>query len=149
MRTIPFSIAGSAVTLPARAVASVEVDARIGMAPGYIESAFGIRRRRWAGADETSSAMAASAASQALEAAGWLPDSLDVIVGACGVMEQPIPGTAPLVQGRLGLGASGIPAFDVNASCRSCWPSTTCWPASRWAAGSARWCSRRTSPRQR
>jgi len=34
-------------------------------------------------------------------------------------MEQPIPGTSVLVQRRLGLGASGIPAFDVNATCLS------------------------------
>lgn len=34
-------------------------------------------------------------------------------------MEQPIPGTACLIQRRLGLGGSGIPAFDVNAICLS------------------------------
>ncbi|HMA50980.1 MAG TPA: 3-oxoacyl-[acyl-carrier-protein] synthase III C-terminal domain-containing protein [Magnetospirillaceae bacterium] len=55
----------------------------------------------------------------ALTEAGWDPSSLDVLVGACGVMEQPIPGTAALIHRRLGLGASGIPAFDVNATCLS------------------------------
>ena len=34
-------------------------------------------------------------------------------------MEQPIPGCACLIQRRLGLGASGIAAFDVNATCLS------------------------------
>ena len=34
-------------------------------------------------------------------------------------MEQPIPGTASMIQRRLGLGNSGIPAFDVNATCLS------------------------------
>lgn len=56
---------------------------------------------------------------QALEAAGWEPGDVDVIVGACGVMEQPIPGTACLIQRRLGLGGSGAPAFDINATCLS------------------------------
>jgi 3-oxoacyl-[acyl-carrier-protein] synthase-3 len=55
----------------------------------------------------------------ALAAAGWAPETLDVIIGACGVMEQAIPGTACLIQRRLGLGQSGIPAFDVNATCLS------------------------------
>jgi 3-oxoacyl-[acyl-carrier-protein] synthase-3 len=89
------------------------------MPEGHVESRFGIRRRYWADAHETSSAMAAAAASEALRVAGWPGDTLDVIVGACGVMEQPIPGTAPLVQRRLGLGASGIRAYDVNATCLS------------------------------
>lgn len=114
-----FGIAGSAVVLPARAVPSSELDERIGMPPGHVEATFGIRRRHWAGAQETSSAMAAAAATDALAAAGWRANTLDVIVGACGVMEQPIPGTAPLVQRRLGLGTSGIRAYDVNATCLS------------------------------
>ena len=79
----------------------------------------GAHGRPIAGAGDTSSAMAATAAIAALDAAGWAPDTLDVIVGACSVMEQPIPGTAILVQRRLGLGASGIAAFDVNATCLS------------------------------
>lgn len=114
-----FTIAGSAVTLPRRVVSSREVDARIGMPAGHVEATFGIRERRWADSHETSSAMAASAAASALAEAGWPGDALDVIVGACGVMEQPIPGTAPLVQRRLGLGRSGIRAYDVNATCLS------------------------------
>jgi 3-oxoacyl-[acyl-carrier-protein] synthase-3 len=119
MKTTTFSIAGSAVALPAQAVSSEEIDDRIGAPAGYVRSTFGIRQRYWAGASETSSAMAASAAAQALSAAGWPANELDVIVGACGVMEQPIPGTAPLVQRRLGIGDSGIPAYDVNATCLS------------------------------
>jgi 3-oxoacyl-[acyl-carrier-protein] synthase-3 len=63
--------------------------------------------------------MAAQAGRDALDAAGWQPGSLDVIIAACGVMEQPIPSTAALVQRRLGLGESGIAAFDMNATCLS------------------------------
>jgi 3-oxoacyl-[acyl-carrier-protein] synthase-3 len=63
--------------------------------------------------------MGAAAAQLALDAAGWAASDIDVLVGACAVMEQPIPGTASLIQRRLGLGASGIPAFDVNATCLS------------------------------
>lgn len=63
--------------------------------------------------------MGARAAENALAEAGWQPDDIDVIIGACGVMEQPIPSTAVLIQNRLGLGESGIPAFDMNATCLS------------------------------
>jgi 3-oxoacyl-[acyl-carrier-protein] synthase-3 len=67
--------------------------------------------------------MGAEAARCAIADAGWLPCEVDALIGACGVMEQPIPGTAPLVQRRLGLGDSGVPAFDVNATCLSFLPA--------------------------
>jgi 3-oxoacyl-[acyl-carrier-protein] synthase-3 len=86
---------------------------------GWTVANFAIYERGVATGDETSSSLAAAAGRAALNAAGWGPDDLDAIVGACGVMEQPIPGTAALVQQRLGLGDSGIPAFDINATCLS------------------------------
>ena len=61
--------------------------------------------------------MGAEAARQALAQAGWR--DFVVLIGACGVMEQPIPSTGVLIQHRLGLGRSGIPAFDVNQTCLS------------------------------
>lgn len=114
-----FNIAGSGIVLPRRSVSSVEIDRRIGMPEGHVAATYGIQQRFWADAQETSSAMAAQAATIALKDAGWSADSVNVIVGACGVMEQPIPGTAPLVQRRLGLGSSGIAAYDLNATCLS------------------------------
>ncbi|WP_296817413.1 beta-ketoacyl-ACP synthase 3 [Brevundimonas sp.] len=112
-------IAGLGVFLPERRLSSSELDARIGQAEGWIEANFRIRERRVASPEETSSRMGAQAARRALAAAGLAPADLDVLVGACGVMEQPIPGTAVLIQHELGLGASGMPAFDVNATCLS------------------------------
>ena len=114
-----FGVDGSAVALPRRAVPSVEVDALSGQAPGTTQTQFKIINRHWAAPDETSSILAAKAAQTAIEEAGWDPKTIDVIIGACGVMEQPIPGTAALVQRRLGLGDSGISAFDINATCLS------------------------------
>ncbi len=114
-----FGIASSASYLPRRAVTADEVAALCSFPADHVGARYGVRRRHYAASDETSSAMAAWAAGQALAEAGWEPASLDVIVGACGVMEQPIPGTAVLVQRRLGLGSSGIPAFDINATCLS------------------------------
>jgi 3-oxoacyl-[acyl-carrier-protein] synthase-3 len=118
-RSCGFAIAGSGVYLPRRIVTASELDTMTGQRPGSTAKRFQVKERRWAAPDETSSYMAAAAAEAALAEAGWEPRSLDVIVGACGVMEQPIPGTSVLVQRRLGLGSSGIPAFDVNATCLS------------------------------
>jgi 3-oxoacyl-[acyl-carrier-protein] synthase-3 len=114
-----FGIAGTGTYLPREIVSAADYDRLTGLAPGTVTRQFGVTRRHRAGPDETTSRMAELAARAALEKSGWEPDSLDVIISACGVMEQPIPGTAALVQRRLGLGDSGIPAFDVNATCLS------------------------------
>ena len=98
---------------------SEEIDRRLMKPDGWTAANFAIHSRGVASGAETSSSLGAAAGLVALAAAGWQPGDLDVIIGACGVMEQPIPGTACLIQRRLGLGASGIPAFDVNATCLS------------------------------
>ncbi|MBK4216785.1 ketoacyl-ACP synthase III [Paracoccus caeni] len=113
------TITGTGSYLPSNVLASREIDARLGWPTGDCESRFGIASRHVASPEETSSMMAAKAALAAMEMAGCKPADLDMILGACGVMEQPIPSTAALVQERLGLGHSGIPAFDVNATCLS------------------------------
>lgn len=92
-----FALAGTGVHLPPRCAAG----------------------RPLAGADDTTSGMAALAARDALDAAGWAARDVDVLIGASSVMEQPIPGTATLIQRRLGIGAHAGAAFDVNATCLS------------------------------
>ena len=114
-----FAIAGWGHYMPQRMVPSTELDAVYGMEPGWTNDQFGILSRHIAGPEETSSMMGAAAARKALDMAGWAEGEFDVIIGGCGVMEQPIPSTAALVQDKLGLGASGIPAFDVNQTCLS------------------------------
>ncbi len=116
---IGFEIAGWGAYRPVRQVPSAEVDARLGKPAGWTEREHGIASRGVAGPDETSSTMGAAAARQALERAGWAEGDFDVLIGACGVMEQPIPSTSILIQNALGLGRSGIPAFDVNQTCLS------------------------------
>lgn len=119
MASTPFTILGTGSYLPRERLDSEAVDARMGWAPGECAARYGIAARHVAAADETTSYMAARAAERALDMAGLRPADLDLILGACGVMEQPIPSTAVLVQDRLGLGASGVPAYDVNATCLS------------------------------
>lgn len=119
LNPLPFGLCGTGIALPRIAVPSVDVDAIIDQPAGWTQTNFAIATRYWATGDETTSSLGAVAAQAALDDAGWAPTDLDVIVAACGVMEQPIPGTAPFIQRRLGLGDSGIAAFDVNATCLS------------------------------
>ncbi len=118
-----FRLAGTGGYVPRTAVSSEALDCERGRPTGTTRAQFRIEARHYAAPDETSSMMAAAAAEEALEQAGWEAGSLDAILGACGVMEQPIPGTAPMVQRRLGIGGSGIPAFDINATCLSFLPA--------------------------
>lgn len=114
-----FGIAGSGAYLPQRVVTAADLDRLTGSPDGHVAHHYGIVQRHWALPHETSSWMGEQAARAALDDAGWDAASLDLIVGACGVMEQPIPGTSVLIQRRLGLGSSGIAAYDINATCLS------------------------------
>ncbi len=116
---IPVAIRGCGQYRPAVTQPSSALDAVYGQADGWTEAQFAIASRRIANRDETSSRMAARACEAALNDAGWAPDEIDVLVGACGVMEQPIPGTSVLIQHELGLTRSGISCFDVNMTCLS------------------------------
>jgi 3-oxoacyl-[acyl-carrier-protein] synthase-3 len=120
--TLRFRLAGVGTYEPRQVLLSDDLDRLCGRSPGT-SRALGITERRYAARDETSSFMGAEAAQRAITNAGWHASEIDVLIGACGVMEQPIPGTAPLVQRRLGLGDSGIPAIDVNATCLSFLPA--------------------------
>lgn len=110
-------ILGTGEYRPSLTVTSDALDARWNKAAGWTQRHSGIQARRYAAEHETSSVMGAAAARQALSEAGLRPNDLDCIVSACSVMEQPIPCTAALIQRELGLGDSGIPAFDINATC--------------------------------
>ncbi len=115
----PFRIVGYGRYLPQQVRTSRELDAIFGQAEGWTQERFGIAQRHVASRDETSSMMGAAAGRDAIAMAGWENGDFDVLVGACGVMEQPIPGTSVLIQNELGLGKSGVWAFDVNQTCLS------------------------------
>lgn len=112
-------ILGMGEHVPGKRVGSDQLDRFWNKPAGWTLRHSGIEHRYFAASGETSSAMAASASRQALAAAGTEAAELDCIISACSVMEQPIPCMAALIQRALGLGDSGIPAFDVNATCLS------------------------------
>lgn len=117
--TTPLALVGYGVYLPQDRRSSAALDGMFQQPAGWTEAKFGLLSRGVASPEETSSIMGAAAARIALDMAGWGDGEFDVLIGACGVMEQPIPGTSVLIQNELGLGRSGIWAFDVNQTCLS------------------------------
>ncbi|WP_417701776.1 3-oxoacyl-[acyl-carrier-protein] synthase III C-terminal domain-containing protein [Pseudomonas sp.] len=115
LRTL--SLLGSGHALPKRRLTSAEIDHSLGLPDGSVERLSGVRSRAVAAADDTAASLATQAAHKALQAAGLTADQLDCVIAASGTMDQGMPCNAALVHRELGLGASGIPAFDINASC--------------------------------
>lgn len=115
----PLKIRGTGIYQPNQSLLSSTLDKNLGKEEGWVENKFGIKSRGVANDSETTSFMGAQAAQKALAKAKWNKNELDIIIGACGVMEQPIPSTSVLIQNKLGLGSSGIPTFDVNLTCLS------------------------------
>lgn len=114
---LPVAVVGTGRYVPVTRVESSHFDARWGLAPGTIAAESGVQRRYHATRDETSAVMGARAVDAALTASGLAPSALDALVSVSSVMQQAIPCLAAHIQAALGLGASGIPAFDINATC--------------------------------
>lgn len=81
----------------------------------WILTRTGIRERRIAASDETTSMMAAHAAREALEQAGIYPEEIDLIVVATVTPDNSFPATACWVQKHIG--ATNAACFDINAAC--------------------------------
>lgn len=116
---LPIRILGTGEHIPSTCIESHALDERWKKKSGWTFKHSGIERRYYASPDETTSLMGARAARSALATAGMEAHEIDCIVSACSVMEQAIPCTGVLIQRHLGLGESGIPAFDINATCLS------------------------------
>ena len=106
---------GVGAALPSRVVANAEIEARLGVEPGWIEGRTGVRERRVVTADEPLIDLAERAAREALAAAAIAPHTLDAIVVATTSAPYLFPSLACLLHARLGLAVQ--PAFDVAAAC--------------------------------
>lgn len=108
-------ILGTGGYLPERVVTNAELERRIDTTDQWIRERTGIRERHLAAEGETTCDLAEQASRRALEAAGVDAGELDLIVLGTTTPDQVFPSTACLLQARLG--ASGCPAFDVQAVC--------------------------------
>ncbi len=113
-RPRPLRILGTGISTPPQWLDSAELDARLGHAPGTVQSRTGVARR---GHEPSRNAaeVSAEAALAALSAAGIAMDDIDAVICANASSDQAMPCNAALLHRELGL--TRIPAFDVNASC--------------------------------
>jgi 3-oxoacyl-[acyl-carrier-protein] synthase-3 len=101
--------------LPERRLTNAELARKVDTSDEWIVQRTGIHERRIAAAGETTSAMAARAASRALEAAKCGPGDIDLIIVATSTPDFTFPATATQVQAKLGIRRGA--AFDVQAVC--------------------------------
>lgn len=108
-------ILGTGGFLPERVVTNAELALRVDTSDEWIVSRTGIRERRIVAATETTCDLAEQAARQALLAADCAVADIDLLIVATTTPDRVFPGTACLLQDRLGI--HGPPAFDVQAVC--------------------------------
>jgi len=108
-------IAGTGGYLPAIVRTNDEIALHVDTSDSWIRERTGIRERRIASPEETASSMGEIAALQAIEAAGWMPDMIDLIIMATSTPDRVFPSAACLLQRRLGI--KECAAFDVQAAC--------------------------------
>ena len=108
-------VLGTVSFLPERVVTNADLASTVDTSDEWIVSRTGIRERRIAGPGETTCDLAERAARQALDAAGCLASEIDLVIVATTTPDRVFPGTACLLQERLGI--HGPAAFDVQAVC--------------------------------
>lgn len=101
--------------VPARRVGNAEIEASLGLEPGWIEGRTGIRSRFWTEPGDTLSGLAAKAGDMALEAAGIDRNEIGLLVLATSTPDHLLPPSAPLVAHRLGLERAG--GIDLAGAC--------------------------------
>jgi len=108
-------IIGTGSYLPSKVLTNRDLEGLVETSDDWIVTRTGIRQRHVAADDETTSDLALQASRKALDAAGVAATDIDLIVVATTTPDMVFPGTACILQAKLG--ARGCPAFDVQAVC--------------------------------
>lgn len=108
-------IAGLGHYAPERRVTSAEIEARLGLEPGWIVRRTGITARRFAADNEALSDIAVHAGNMALSNSGVRREDIALTILATSTPDHLLPPTGPLVAHRLGLPNSG--AIDMAGAC--------------------------------
>ena len=109
------TIAGTGSYVPSRVLSNAELTKMVDTTDEWIVERTGIRQRRVAADDESTSTMAARAAARACEDAGISPSELELIIVSTITPDHVFPATACLVQHAIG--AKRAAAFDLQAAC--------------------------------
>ena len=108
-------IIGTGTALPEKVITNADLEKLVETSDHWITERTGIKERRQAAPDETTSTLSVKASRQALEMAGITPKDLDLIICSTISPDMPLPSTASFIQRELG--APDCCAFDLAAAC--------------------------------
>lgn len=112
---LQIKIAGVGSALPCGGTENSEMEARLGLEPGWIERRTGVQFRPVADAQDATSDLAIRAGQRAIETTNILPENIGLLLLATSTPDHLLPPTAPLVAHSLGLHAAG--AIDLTGAC--------------------------------
>lgn len=108
-------VAGTGVYLPARTLTNHDLEKLVDTSDEWILTRTGIKERRIASEQETSTFMGVAAARQALTNAKVQAKELDLILTATVTPDSMFPSSSCRISAEIG--AAGCPAFDLQAAC--------------------------------
>jgi 3-oxoacyl-[acyl-carrier-protein] synthase-3 len=115
MSPLSASIIGTGSFVPEKVLSNAELERMVETNDEWIVTRTGIRERRIAAAEQTTSDMAAEAARAAMSNAGVTAEEIDLIIVATVTPDMFFPSTACFVQTKIG--AKNAACFDVSAAC--------------------------------
>src|SRR6266480_5663080 len=113
LRTV--SIIGTGSYVPEKVLTNADLSRIVDTSDEWITTRTGIKERRIAAKDETTSEMATKAALNALEQAKVAPKDVNLILVATATPDMLFPATACFVQKKIG--ASKAACLDIAAAC--------------------------------
>jgi len=108
-------IIGTGSYLPEKVLSNADLEKMVETSDEWIFSRTGIRERRVAAENQSTTDLAQEAATRAMDAAGVTKDEIDLIILATTTPDRIFPSSACLLQDRLDI--HGCAAFDVQAVC--------------------------------
>lgn len=108
-------VRGTGSYAPEKILTNEDISKIVATTDEWIFTRTGIRQRRIAAENESTSDMAAKACEKAMQMAGVGPEDIDALIIATLTPDMLFPSTGCIVQDKLGL--RPVPAFDVDAAC--------------------------------
>lgn len=108
-------IIGLGCYVPKKILTNKELEGMVDTSDEWITTRTGIKERRLAAKEESTSVLAYNAALEALKNAKIKPEDVELIIVATITPDMPFPATACFLQDMLG--AKNATAFDVSAAC--------------------------------
>ena len=109
------AIIGTGSYVPEKVLTNHELEKMVDTSDEWITSRTGIKERRIAAPNQTTSDLGTEAAKKALEAANLKPEDIDLIVVATITPDVIFPATSCYIQSKLG--STKSVAFDIGAAC--------------------------------